>query len=162
MYNYSEDQANYENRSRKRNHIPKRTSSGFVRDEQNEAFERLNREQEERERQQKEQTKVQKSEAQSIKKQKLAEFQALGPEPECGFIVAVRLLSGKRINRKYTCDQMAKDVYTWISSQDEMFVGDAPIDYVLKNLANEIDPEKTLEQQGIKKRLFLTIEIFDP
>ena len=51
----------------------------------------------------------------------MEDFSNLGPEPENGFQIAVQMESGKRIMRKFTEDMFGKDVYLWISAQEEMF-----------------------------------------
>ena len=94
------------------------------------------------------------------KKRIMDEYANLGPEPANGFQIAVQMRSGSRIIRKFTEDMLGKDVYSWISAQDEMFDDESnPIDYELKNVSTVIEKEKTLAEQNIKKRILLTVNI---
>lgn len=131
---------------------------------QDEEFYKLLEEHEQAQQQEKQIQKQEEEQRQHVinkKKQILDDFAALGKEPANGFVIAVMMPSGKRIMRKFTADQKGKDIITWVAANEEMFKGEEPIDFELKNVINDIEADKTLEEQRIKGRVMLQLNVFD-
>lgn len=88
-------------------------------------------------------------------------FKALPPEPDNGITIAVLLPDMKRIVRRFAEDELGSNVYTWVAN-DEALIKDNtfPQPFVLtRTLGNDIEEDKTLEEQQLRGRLMLTARI---
>lgn len=149
--------------------------SALIRDDQNVEYIQALSEAQEQERidnEIKELAKYHKAQEQKIKEQKLKEqkmtrdmilqmAKEIGPEPSEGIAIAVNLLGGKRVSRKFSSDTKGGDVYAWVAGFDEMFVKSLfPIKFSLKDpFGTDLIKETTLMEQKIAKRvLFNALE----
>jgi hypothetical protein len=82
-------------------------------------------------------------------------FEAIGEEPAGGVAIQVRFPPDKSTSRRFPPDAPGHHVYAWIENQDFMWRNGGLIRFRLMGGVSELDPERTLEQQGIRGRTML-------
>ena len=159
----------------KKPNIPSRTESGTIRDEQNKEYERLQREEAarlERERKEKEAASKRTKPAEPAKPSKPKgsvkdEYKRLAgklpPESANGLRIGFTFHDGKRIVRKFDKNTKGEALKVFIQAEDNMFNPDGtPIGFSLQQtLGPQLDLNKTLEQQGIKKSAMFSVVLDD-
>ncbi|KAH0792262.1 hypothetical protein GPJ56_003788 [Histomonas meleagridis] len=90
----------------------------------------------------------------------IGRYYGLKPEPQTGIAIAVNIF-GQRYIRKFNSCDLAKDIYSWVAGQT--INEDQKLYFDMFNLRKPngqvLDPEMTLEEQGIKRSTMLQIEL---
>lgn len=91
----------------------------------------------------------------------IGRYYGLKEEPATGVTIAI-MLNGKRYIRKFNPTDLAKDIYSWIAGQtineDDKLYLDM---FQLKKATGEvIDPNLSLQDQNLKGRIMLQIDMF--
>jgi hypothetical protein len=82
-------------------------------------------------------------------------FEAIGPEPEGGTLIEVKFPPNASARRRFAPSEPGEHIYAWIENEDFMWRDNTLIRFTLKMGITELDREKTLEAQGIRRRCML-------
>jgi hypothetical protein len=108
-------------------------------------------------------TQIAEEESRGKEAEAIARYYGLPPEPSAGTTIAV-VMDGQRKMRKFDPKRPAADVYSWVAGQTinaddgKLFIGEFELAVPGKGV---IDPELTLDEQGIGGRVMVQIHEVD-